>query len=126
MSQDKEWYNKSQVVDLPADVKKAKETFLAGDRTTAIDILIPLAEAGEVYAQLHLGLIYNDGDEVNDAEAAKWYQRAAEAEEPHAQYLLGMMYYDGKGVAQNCRKAAKWIRRAAKARYTSIPSGVDV
>ena len=40
----------------------------------------PLAEQGDVSAQYNLGIIYANGRGVpeNDAEAVKWYSKAAE------------------------------------------------
>lgn len=51
------------------------------------------AEAGDVLAQLILGIMYEIGEGVveNDQEAVKWYRMAAEQGDADAQYGLGGM-----------------------------------
>jgi Putative peptidoglycan binding domain/Sel1 repeat len=60
--------------------------------------------------------MYTNGQGVpqNDAEAAKWYQRAAEQGLVTAQTMLGVMYHKGQGIPQNDAQAARWYRRAAE------------
>ena len=75
-----------------------------------------LAERGQANAQLNLGYMYDTGKGVaqNDAEAVKWYQRAADQGLALAQGTLGAMYAKGRGVPQNDLEAVKWYRRAAE------------
>jgi len=54
---------------------------------------------------------YNAG---NEAEAVKWYRKAAEQGNAKAQVNLGVMYYEGKGVTQDYQEAVKWYRKAAE------------
>ena len=49
----------------------------------------------------------------NDAEAVRWYRKAAEQGDAAAQFNLGSMYDDGRGVAQSSSEAFKWYRKAA-------------
>ena len=42
----------------------------------------------------------------NDAEAAKWFAKAAEQQFPRAQYLLGECYENGYGVEKDAGSAA--------------------
>ncbi len=81
-----------------------------GDYATALRLLFPLAEQGNARAQLNLGVMYNNGWGVtqNDAEAAKWFRKAAEQGLANAQYLVGNMY-----VLQDYLEAVKWYRLAA-------------
>jgi TPR repeat protein len=60
--------------------------------------------------------MYAKGEGVaqNDAEAAKWYTKAAEQGDADAQYLLGEMYISGQGVKASDEKAIQWLRKAAK------------
>ena len=64
-----------------------------------------------------VGSFYNFGYshvEKKDAEAFKWWQRAAEAGEPQSQNLLGLAYLQGKwGVDQDPPVAVSWFERAA-------------
>jgi TPR repeat protein len=49
----------------------------------------------------------------DNAEAAKWYRRAAEQGNAQAQSNLGAMYDNGQGVRQDYAEAVKWYRKAA-------------
>ncbi len=53
----------------------------------------------------------------DDAEAVKWYRKAAQQGLLQAQHNLGLMYYRGKGVPQDYTEAAKWYHKAAEQGY---------
>jgi hypothetical protein len=53
------------------------------------------------------------GGQRNDAEAIKWYRKAAEQGDAVAQFNLGIMHTNGVGVSQNDAEAARWYRLAA-------------
>ena len=74
-----------------------------------------LANQGDVDAQTLLGVMYYDGDgvEQDDVKAAYWTGKAAEQGEAGAQYLLGVMYYNGQGVTQDKQKGCRLYRAAA-------------
>ena len=85
------------------------------------------AEQGDVDAQFTLGNIYSIsqimsangmrvGPEIDAAEAATWYRRAARQGHATAQNNLGGMYADGRGVAQDDAEAVRWYRQAAEQR----------
>ena len=50
----------------------------------------------------------------DDAEAVKWYRKAAEQGYAKAQYNLGVVYAQGQGVAKDDAEAVKWYRKAAE------------
>ena len=50
----------------------------------------------------------------NDAEAIKWYRKAADHGFAEAQYNIGVMYANGTGVPENDALAVKWYRKAAE------------
>jgi localization factor PodJL len=81
----------------------------------ALDRLTALANGGNAKAELIVGLKYLDGDGVqqNEAQAAKWLERAAESGEPVAQYRMGTLYERGKGLAADPVKATHWYQAAA-------------
>jgi TPR repeat protein len=54
------------------------------------------------------------GVSQNDAQAVKWYRKAAKQGNADAQYNLGWMYANGLGVEQNDAAAAKWFGKAAE------------
>ena len=74
------------------------------------------AVAGDAVAQYNLGVMYYEGQgvEQNFKDAAKWFRKAAEQENAIAQINLGLMYLRGKGVPEDLKEAAKWFRKAAE------------
>jgi TPR repeat protein len=60
--------------------------------------------------------MYDNGRGVvqSDAEAVKWYRKAADQGNVSAQLNLGFMYGNGRGVAQSDAEAVKWHRKAAQ------------
>jgi TPR repeat protein len=73
------------------------------------------AENGDAEAQFALGYFYATGQGVahDEAEAVKWYRRAAEQNLATAQFNLATCYDNGQGVEKNTGEAVKWYRRAA-------------
>ena len=59
---------------------------------------------------------YSSGSGVvkDDAEAVKWFRKAAEQGLADAQLNLGNKYFDGNGVAKDEAEAVKWFRKAAE------------
>jgi hypothetical protein len=83
---------------------------------TALKVWLPLAESGDLNAQLYMGQIYEKGlGQAPDAEAAqRWYQRAADRGFAPAQTALAMLYEQGKiGGAPDLMKALSLYRKAA-------------
>lgn len=78
------------------------------------------AEHGNAPAQNNLGTMYANGDGVerDNAEALKWYLKAAankgcgEAGCAEAEYNLGVMYSIGQGVNQDYNQAVYWFTQA--------------
>jgi TPR repeat protein len=70
------------------------------------------AEAGNGKAQFKLGLMYAEGKYLprDDAEAVKWYRKAADQGNSKAKGLLGGMYIRIRDDAE----AMKWFRKAAE------------
>lgn len=78
--------------------------------------LVSAANAGGAVAETVLGLKYLDGTGVapNEAEAARWLERAAKQGQPIAEYRLGTLYERGHGVPADAKQAAAWYEAAAK------------
>src|SRR6266704_2297542 len=75
------------------------------------------AEKGDAQSQCVLGGVFffgNLGVAKDDAEAVKWFRKAAEKNDASAQYNLGVCYAQGYGVAKDGVEAAKWYRKAAE------------
>jgi TPR repeat protein len=48
----------------------------------------------------------------DDAEAVRWYRKAADQGDADAQRNLGLMYATGRGVARDDVEAWRWLRKA--------------
>ncbi|MEI7842093.1 MAG: tetratricopeptide repeat protein [Gallionellaceae bacterium] len=76
----------------------------------------PLAEQGNVLAQVMLGVMYEEGQGVSqdDQEAVKWYSMAAAQGRTDYQRIIGSRYeLGGRGVTQNRQEAIKYYRLGA-------------
>jgi len=89
--------------------------YKAGAYQRAIDLWLPLAEAGDPRAQEFIGILHEEGHGVpkDIDKALAWYERAAESGDMAAQYNLGRIYLDGKLVAQDVERGHAWLQRAA-------------
>ena len=78
-------------------------------------------------AQHNLGVAYYSGQGVaqGDAEAVKWYRKAAEQGLAMAQDNLGNMYMEGRGVPLDIEEGRRWIARAAEQGYSGTAPGFD-
>jgi hypothetical protein len=61
------------------------------------------------------GLFYGGsmGSPKDDAEAIKWYRKAADQGNAAAQYAVGSAYFSGRGVPQDFDLAHMWLNLAA-------------
>jgi TPR repeat protein len=89
------------------------------DFDAAFKLLQPLAEQGDVQAQVRLGVICRNGwgMPVDYAQAIKWYRLAADQDNPQAQFDLGELYADGQGVAVDYPEMVKLHTRAGEQGY---------
>jgi TPR repeat protein len=90
--------------------------YLNDNPKKAVKLYKQAAEQGDRDAQCTLGVLYENGSNVekNTKEAAKWYKLAAKQGDADAQYSLAFLYHDGDGVKQNFEEAVKWFRCAAE------------
>lgn len=85
--------------------------------TSARTSLSARAAQGDASAQTELGLDYLNGRaglHVNDAQAARWLERAARQGQPFAQFRLATLYARGHGVPANPGLALIWYEAAAR------------
>jgi TPR repeat protein len=68
------------------------------------------AEFGDAYAQWMLGTRYHNGEGVpqDDAQAMRWFVRAADQGYVDAQATSGAYYWAGRGVPKDLAKAYFW------------------
>jgi TPR repeat protein len=101
------------------------EAFGRGDYAGALAIWQPLAEQGDVPMQLLIGSIYDLGQGVpqDDAEAVKWYERAAVQGSAKGQYQLGAVYARSAQV-KDPFQGYKWLTIAARTLESGPQTGV--
>lgn len=99
-----------------ADLEAGVDAVSRRDYDKAFQEFKPLAEEGDIAAQVNLGNLYMMGLGVqqSDEDAFHWYQRAAEQGERIAQTKLGIHYYHGLGVPQDVQEAGRWFLMAAQ------------
>ena len=73
------------------------------------------AEQGNADAQYKLGLLYSNGQGVEQdyVEVAGWYLKAAEQGYAYAQNNLDVCFYKGAGVRQSYIEAVQWYKKSA-------------
>jgi TPR repeat protein len=59
--------------------------------------------------------LQKEGGDAADAEALRWFRKAADAGNAGAMSNLGSLYVTGKGVAKDEAEALRWFRKAADA-----------
>ena len=101
-------------------LQEAQEAFSRSDYLRTVQLLMPLAQAGDAEAQTRLGLLYFNGQGVreDDRAAFDWLQKAALQGHAAAQYHLATLYAFGNGVpageADADRMAARWYFASAQ------------
>ncbi|HET6161991.1 MAG TPA: tetratricopeptide repeat protein [Dongiaceae bacterium] len=109
----------------PASAQAGWDAFGRGDYKGALSVWQPLAEQGDVSMQLLVGSIYDYGQGVpqDDAEAAKWYERAAVQGSAKGQYQLGAVYARSAQV-KNPVEGYKWLTVAARTLANGPQGGI--
>ena len=99
-----------------------------GAAASEFDDMKALAELGMAAAQFNLALMYDHGEGVpeNDAEAVKWYRKAADQGHADAQLNLGNMYAKGEGVPENDIRAYVWWSMAKTQGNTKAAGNLDI
>jgi uncharacterized protein len=104
----------------------AAAAYRKGDYATAVGIIRPLAEEGNVAAQFNLGVMYqlSHGVPQDNEAATSWYRKAAE--QGLAETHLGVMYANREGVAQDYAAAHMWFNLAAANRNRNAAKARDI
>ena len=100
------------VFQLPAQQNEADPKVLAEIRAGA--------DKGDAKARYELGRAFFSGTlgvAKDEAEAVKWFRKAAEQNVADAQFSLGVCYAIGQGVTEDDAEAVKWFRKAAEQNY---------
>jgi TPR repeat protein len=111
----KDKFHSHERVQLPTVLASSKPASpLTADtsvETATLDQLRQMAQKGDPVAQNALGLRYATGDglPLSEAEAVRWFTKAAEAGSVPAQSKLGSIYFSGRGVPQDFNRAYFWM-----------------
>ena len=97
-------------------VQNGRLAYEKGDYGAALKIFTPLAEKGDLVAQLNLAKMYREGKGVSkDYKAAvRWFNLSAKQGNALAQYHLGVAYSFGLGVVPDYEIALKWYLKSAE------------
>ena len=73
------------------------------------------AYQGSADAQCNLGVLYKEGNGVEQSaeKAFELFSKAAEQGSAEAEYWLGNAYLNGYGTEQNVLKGTEWLKKAA-------------
>ena len=96
----------------PVEQRMLGESYLFGthgikDIKKAIHWLTLAGDKGSMYAQCHLGLMYESGREVeiNYTKAMEWYKKAFNQYSHEGAFGVARLYYRGRGVPKDREKA---------------------
>ena len=86
-----------------------------GKPAEAIKLLLKKAQKGDANAQFKVGIMYHEGEgvEQNYQKALKWLKLSAEQKYPEAQFKLGQIHRKGRGVPRDYKQALEWYELAA-------------
>ncbi|OQX43280.1 MAG: hypothetical protein B0D88_04800, partial [Candidatus Sedimenticola endophacoides] len=99
-------------------MEQGMRAYQRGERETALEHWLPLAEDGDPEAQFLVSLLHLEGVQGQGADdsamALEWLIRSAAKGFAPAQFNLGNQYLQGAGVAQSYQQAARWFEPAAQ------------
>ena len=83
---------------------------------------------GSEKAEYNIGMMYRSGKGVpkDDAEALKWFRKAAGRGMLKAMFNVGLSYHAGKGVPQDEFEAMRWFKKAADMGHKKSQNMVDM
>ncbi len=107
--------SQTAVAELYLRDESGESVSMAKSFDKGVEWLEKAANNGSVIAQLRLGMLYFNGDQISaDKQKAKyWLEKAALQGDPNAQQAMGVIYFLGQGVPIDYTQAAKWYEKAA-------------
>ncbi len=117
----------SLLIGLPAFAQTADERLLYDAKqyiktkqfSKAREILLTLANKGNVNAQYNLGVLYRNGHgfKKNYKKAYYWFNKSAAQKHAKSLFAAGMMKYRGQGTNKDVNSAVKLVSSAADLGY---------
>ncbi len=101
------------------------------DLAKALDLLVPMANAGWALAQYNLGIVYStQPDILADPAAAQeiattWFRAAAHGGHVQAQFQLGVRSYLGTGTEKDGPAALAWLALARQHADPALVGQID-
>lgn len=97
------------------NLKSGIAAFETRNFSQAMQMLYPLAEAGEAEAQFRVAIMCQNGLGVvrKAEEAQRWMEAAAHQGNALAQHGLGFMFMEGDCVQRSAEQAVFWFEKAA-------------
>lgn len=111
---------------LAGDLEDGIAAFENRDFNTAVRLIEPLAEQGNVEAEYFMGTfyMYGHGVAMDPPQADMWFKRAfghwetqAHAGDPAAMVEIAMMLTAGLGIQRDDKAAVQWLRKASDLNY---------
>ncbi|KAA6206256.1 MAG: sel1 repeat family protein [Candidatus Tokpelaia sp.] len=99
------------------DYDFAYDAYSSGHFKTAFQNAMPRAQAGDIYAQTLIAILYMEGRNVplSPQKAVYWYGRAAKGGDPTAQLRYGIDIFNGLHGIRDQQQGEAYIRRAVQA-----------
>jgi TPR repeat protein len=113
------WVAHTRKATVPFNLNYSAKVILITDLTNSRVLHLLISNTTIMYAN-------GNGVPENDAEAIKWYRKAADQGDADAQYNLGNWYANGRGVPENDVEAVKWYRKAADQGHAKAQSNLGV
>ena len=110
------------------DFQNAKKFIDAEKYKEAVPLLRKAAEQGSADAQLELGVLYFNGNgvEQDTIKALEWYEQAADQGKAEAMHRIGGLYDIGCGVIYSAKTADRWYRKASRKGYAKADKLLEV
>ena len=106
---------KDRQENIPTTIQEAAEAYHQGDYAKVRQLTESLANKGDAVAQNLLGVLYHNGQGVQQdyTKAREYYEKAAAQGNADAQNNLAKLYYNGLGMEKDYDKAHEWWEKAA-------------
>ena len=86
------------------------------DYNRALELYRKAAEQGDRDAQYNIGVMYYNGQGVNQSyqESREWFIKSAKKGNSDAQFSLGVIYYEGNGFNVDIDYANTWFKKSCE------------